>query len=200
MKTSFKSIIISISIFVLSAFMCGKANGQTFAVKTNALMWGCLTPNLSFEMVTGEHTSFGLSGFGHKNPYGITSQIISLQPEFRYWFNGRPMVREFIGITALFSTYDMTLPLELFDKASPMQVYDGDSVSLGISGGYVFPLGKRFNLELTCGCGVAVYRQKQYTLQEGTDNQQIQDSQKPNSWGYKLIPLDLGITFSWIIR
>ncbi len=201
MKTPAK-ILISVCVFVLSAFLCARADGQVLAVKTNALMWAGATPNLGLEMVTGEHTSIDLSGFGHKNPYGLKSRMISLQPEFRYWFNGRPMVREFVGITALFTTYDMTLPQNIFGKDaknSPMQVNDGDSIGLGITGGYVFELGKRFNLELSCGFGAVYYRQKQYPADSG-DNYGTDNSQGPNSRGYKLIPIDLGVTFTYILK
>ncbi len=198
MNTHLRKTIISMCIFFLSALLCAKAEAQVFAVKTNALMWGGLTPNLGLEMVTGEHTSIELSGFGHKNPYGLTSKMISLQPEFRYWFNGRPMVREFVGVTALFTTYDTTLPLD-FKKDSPMTVRDGDSVGLGITGGYVFELGKRFNLELSCGFGAVYYRQKLYPA-DSEDNYGTDNSQGPNSRGYKLIPIDLGVTFTYIIK
>ncbi len=190
MKTSIKKIIISICISLAASFFCTRAEGQVCAVKTNVLMWGGLTPNIGFEMVTGEHTSIDFSGFGHKNPYGLTSRVIALQPEFRYWFNGRPMIREYIGIAALFTTYDMMVR---------KNILDGDAVGLGVTGGYVFDLGKRFNLELTCSLGVVAFRQKHH-YPENRNDYVADESVGPNSWGYKLIPIDLGVTFCYILK
>ena len=110
-------------ILVLLLLCAGgrQAIAQQVAVKTNALMWGAMTPNLGVEVVTGEHTSVHFSAFGNKNPYGQTMQIIGLQPQFRYWFNGRPMTREFIGAGALVTTYDINWR---------NNVYDGGAVGL----------------------------------------------------------------------
>ena len=77
------------------------AHAQQVGIKTNALMWAAATPNLGCEVVVGEHSSIDLSTFGHINPYGLDSRILAFQPEFRYWFNGRPMIREYIGISTI---------------------------------------------------------------------------------------------------
>ncbi len=203
MKTLDKKILIYICIAALSAFFCQKADGQVCAVKTDAAMWAGITPNIGFELVTGERTSVEATAFGHLNPYGITSKMLALQPQFRYWFNGRPMVREYVGVAALLIAYDTTLPQQLFGKGaknSPMQVYDGDAAGLGITGGYVLPLGRRFNMELSCGLGVVCFRQKQYFPESNPDKSLTANTKGPNSWGYKLIPVDLGITFSYILK
>lgn len=39
---------------------CGMAHAQLAAVKTNALLWGNLTPNISMELVTA--SKFSLEG------------------------------------------------------------------------------------------------------------------------------------------
>ncbi len=201
--TSFKKILVTICISVLPAFICSKADAQALAVKTDALMWAGLTPNLSLELSTGERTTFELSGFGHKNPYGLVSEIVSVQPQFRYWFGGRTMIREFVGVAALFTTYDMTMRQQLFGKgteSSPYQVLDGDAVGLGITGGYVFAIGGRFNVELSCGFGVAAFRQKKY-FQGGADAEAIaKESAGPNSKGFQIIPIDLGVTLTYILK
>lgn len=168
-----------------------EADAQQVAVKTNVLMWAGMTPNLGFEIVTGEHTSVDLGAFGHFKPYGINSKIVGLQPEFRYWFNGRPMIREFIGIGALMTIYDITWK---------NTVYDGDAVGLGITGGYVFSLGKRWNLELSGSFGFMYFYQKQYFSNDNYDDYFVDEAVRTNAQGYKMFPVDLGITFSYIIK
>ena len=53
--------------------------------------------------------------------------MIGLLPEYRYWFNGRPMTREFVGIAALGVSYDITWG----DR-----IYQGDAAGAGITFGY----------------------------------------------------------------
>lgn len=168
-----------------------EADAQQVAVKTNALMWAAMTPNIGFEIVTGEHTSVDLGAFGHVRPYGIDSRIIGLQPEFRFWFNGRPMIREFIGIGALMTIYDITWK---------NNVYDGDAIGLGITGGYVFSLGKRWNLELSGSFGLVYFNQKKYYSNDNYDDYFVNEVVMTNAQGYKMCPVDLGVTFTYIIK
>lgn len=182
------------AILLLSAIMFSwpqNSAAQNISVKTNALLLGALTPNLGCELVTGEKTSVQLVLAGHKNPYGFTSEIFCVRPEFRYWFGGRPMVREFIGVQAILATYDMTFK---------NQVFNGDAVGAGLTGGYAFPLAERWNLELSCGIGVAYYHQKKYFSGDNYDDYFIGGRPQANSWGWKLIPTELGITFTYIIK
>lgn len=169
----------------------GQIHGQEIAVKTNVLMLGALTPNLGCEIVTGEHTSVDLSAFGHKNPYGLTSALAGIQPEFKFWFNGRPMTREYIGVGMLLTTYDITW------KKS---VYDGDAIGIGITGGYVFSLGRRWNLELSGSFGLVGFRQKQYYVNDNYDDYFINEGGRANSRGYSIFPVELGVSFCYIIR
>ena len=191
MKLSRKILIcIVLPLFALCLSQ-QRAQAQQVAVKTNALMWGAMTPNLGVEVVTGEHTSVHFSAFGNKNPYGQTMQVIGLQPQFRYWFNGRPMTREFIGAGALVTTYDINWR---------NNVYDGDAVGLGFVGGYVFSLGRRWSLELSGSFGVMYFHQKQYHLNDNYDDYFVDEAVRTNARGYKLFPVDLGVTFIYIIK
>ena len=168
------------------------AGAQQVAVNTNVLLWGALTPNLGVELVTGEHSSVGLSFFGHKNPYGLKSRLMGFQPEYRYWFNGRPMTREYIGVGMLLTTYDITW--------KEKNVYDGDAVGLGLTGGYVFSLGRRWNLDLSGSFGLLWFHQKQYYVHDNYDDYFVDEAVKTNARGYKLFPVKLGVTFSYIIK
>ena len=161
---------------------------QQVGVKTNALMWAGMTPNLGCEVVVGEHSSVDLSAFGHINPYGLDSQVIAFQPEYRYWFNGRPMVREYIGVAAMLVSYDMTIR---------KYVYDGNAFSLGLTGGYAFLLGTDWRLELCGGFGMLLFAQKQYY--EANDYY-VDRNVGANARGYKLFPAKLGVSFTYIIK
>ena len=181
-------------IFLPLLLLCAgqkEAGAQQVAVKTNVLMWAAMTPNLGFEIVTGEHTSVDLGAFGHYMPYGVDSRIIGLQPEFRYWFNGRPMIREFIGVGALMTIYDINWK---------DNVYDGDAVGLGLTAGYVFSLGKRWNLELSGSFGLMYFYQKQYHINDNYDDYFVDEAVRTNAQGYKMFPVDLGVTFTYIIK
>lgn len=168
-----------------------EARAQQFAIKANALNWALCTPDLGVEIVTGEHTSLSISATGHYKPYGMNSTLFLLQPEFRYWFNGRPLTREFVGLTAFATTYDMT-----FSK----KVFDGEAFALGVTGGYVFDLAPRWSLELSGGFGLLFFNQKQMTIHDNYDDNFVEESVRANSWGYKLFPVKLGVTFIYIIK
>lgn len=183
--------VTAAALVAAAAFMLlpRQAHAQQVALKTNVLLWGALTPNLACEIVAGEHSSVDLSLYGHYMPYGIDSRMAGLQPEYRYWFNGRPMTREYIGVGLMLTTYDITWK---------RNVYDGDALGLGLTGGYVFSFGKRWNLELSAGFGIVGFAQKQYYLNDNYDDYPV--STETNAWGYKLLPFELGVTFSYILK
>lgn len=168
-----------------------KASAQQIGVKTNALMWTALTPNVGCEVVVGQRSSLDLSIFGHYDPYGLESRLFALQPEYRYWFSGRPMTREFVGVSAMVADYDMIIK---------NHVYDGSAGSLGLIGGYAFSLSRSWRLELCGGVAILGFRQKQYYKHDNYDDYFIDMESPLNSWGYKMFPAKLGVTFTYIIK
>lgn len=78
---------------------CGMAHAQLAAVKTNALLWGNLTPNISMELVTASKFSLEGTVFYGLNKTPLDAQLKGAQAEFRYWIAGRPMARTFIGLS-----------------------------------------------------------------------------------------------------
>ena len=86
---------------IITVAVTAGLKAQLLALKTDALWDGLMTPNLGMEIVTGNKTSFGLSVFGNYKPWGMDMKMVGAIPEFRYWFGGRPMMREFIGVAAL---------------------------------------------------------------------------------------------------
>ena len=185
----FAVVILMVCAMIVSSH---EAKAQQVAVKTNALYWLAMTPNIGCEIVTGEHTSLDISASGHWKPYDLPSKLISIQPEFRYWFNGRPMTREFVGVTTMIASYDMTV--------SKKFVYNGNAVMLGLVGGYVFALSDHWNFELCGGFGVLGFMQKQYYINDNYDDYFVDEAVKANSMGYKLFPARLGVSFSYIIK
>lgn len=179
---------------LLAFFLCSGAysvRAQQIAVRANALNWALGTPDAGMDIVTGEHTSVSISAFGHYRPYGLDSKLLVLQPEFRYWFNGRPLVREYVGAAAFAAMYDI---------AGKEHVYVGDAIALGVTGGYVFTMGKCWNLELSGGVGLLGFRHKQYHRHDNYDDYFVNGNIKANSLGYKLFPVKLGVSFIYIIK
>lgn len=181
---------IAVAVFAMLV-SSQEAGAQQVAVKTNALYLAGMTPNIGLEIVTGEHSSLDLSVLGHWNPFGMNSKVFAAQPEFRYWFNGRPMTREFVGVSFMVATYDMMMR---------RFVYNGNAIMLGLTGGYVFALSDRWNFELCGGFGVLGFKQKQYYEHDNYDDYFVDEAVKANSIGYKLFPAKLGVSFSYIIK
>ena len=94
---------------LLWIFLCSASvwtiKAQSLALKTDALWDLAMTPNLGLELVMGNRTSINLSVFGNHKPWGQNIQMYGLQPEFRYWFSGHPMFREFIGVAFYLSPH-----------------------------------------------------------------------------------------------
>jgi len=168
---------------------------QRLAVKTNLLSLAGATPDLGFEVVTGEHASFSLTAFGTVNPYWrdkslgeeVQTTLFAVQPEFRYWFNGRPLTRFFTGVNALAAAYDFSMVGRL---------HKGNAAGIGLTAGYVINLTKRLDVEFSTGAGLLFYWGKRYA--DGTPLP-LED-EMPDTWGYKLSPTKLGITLVYIIK
>lgn len=178
-------------ILLLAMMLARPLAAQNVAVKANALTWALASPDLGVELVTGERTSVGLSVTGNYMPYGVPMKAFSAQPEFRYWVAGRPLTRLFVGVAAMGTVYDMTLS---------QMVYRGWAVGGGLTGGYVFSLGKHWSLELSAGCGLLSYKQKQYSLGDNYDDYFPDSRTRINNYGYSFAPMKLGVTFIYIIK
>ena len=61
-----------------------EASAQLMAIKTNTLLWGNLTPNLSMELVTTKKTSFEITGFYSLDNTPLNTQLKAAQMEMRY--------------------------------------------------------------------------------------------------------------------
>lgn len=128
--------------------------GQKIAVKTNALYWATATPNLAVELGLGKRVTLDIAG-GY-NPFTFDGnrkwKHYLIQPEIRYWlcerFNGH-----FFGLHTGYMNYNVSkLPL-LYSKDAKHHRYEGWLTGVGLSYGYQWILGRRWNLEAELGVG-----------------------------------------------
>ncbi len=186
-----RRLAVYLIAILLCLLPCKKAAAQQVAIRANALSLALLTPELGVDVITGEHTSLLFSAFGHYKPYGVNSKMWGLQGEFRYWFNGRPLTREYIGATVVGTSYDMNFT---------SRVYAGTAIGLGVIGGYSFILGERWSLDLTAGAGLMGFRQKYYRAGDRYEDYFADEVSSANTWGFKFFPMKLSVAFVYIIR
>ena len=203
-KTWILATVFAVALLLSSV----ESKAQQFGVKTNALMWGALAPNAGVEIVVGQRSSIELTaaylpknlasvngkaipwGYGKNNTHA-NSKVFIFQPEYRYWFSGRPFAEEFIGATTMFAKYDIL---------HKDYVYNGNAISLGIVGGYSFLLGKKWRFELSGGFSLLYFQQKRYHKNDNYDDYFVGEPSRWNSRGYKLFPAKLGASFIYIIK
>lgn len=188
MRDSGKYLLAAFAAMLFLLMSGRDACAQQLGVKTNALMWAAMTPNLGCEFVIKDRTSLDISVSGHYRPYGLESQFIAVQPEYRFWFSGRPMIREYVGVSAMAASYDITMA---------EHVYDGVAASLGVTGGYAFLIGSRWRFELCGGLSFLFFNQRQYYR---NDDYFADEYAPANAWGYKLFPAKIGVSFTYIIK
>ena len=194
--TLFGKRYLLLPVLMLVLLLPVPAAAQRMAVKTNIPSLALATPDLGFELVTCEHVSLSLSAFGTYNPYwrdlsagkDVTTSFLVIQPEVRYWFNGRPMTRFYAGVGALAATYDFPY----------MQViHKGNAAGAGLSFGYMLSLSKRVNIEFSSGAGMVFYWGKRQAA--GGEAFQTEDS-LPDTRGCKLMPTRLGVSLVYIFK
>lgn len=183
-------------LLTLLALFIQSAIAQKIAIKNNLLLDGAMAPNIGLELVTGERTSVAFDIGGAYHPWwGKQSKIIMAQPELRYWFNGRPMTRQYVGVVGLATHYDMHFGHE---------IQKGNATGIGLSFGYDMSLGKRLVLDCSASFGAAFYSQRQYfQIDKGADNPDdwfADGGSHNNASGYILTPLKIGVSISYILK
>ena len=139
--------------------------GAIVGIKTNALYWGTVTPNLGLEFRLARHWSLdleaGLNPFTDKNDdgsYGKTIKHFRLHPEARYWlcetFHGH-----FFGLHTPYLIYNVS-GIDLFGAKEAR--YQGWGAGAGISYGYSWALGKHWNIEASVGVGYLYLKSDKY--------------------------------------
>lgn len=170
-------------IAALLVLLCATSHAaaQLLAVKTNALMWGNLTPNLGLELVTSERTSVAGNVYysidTDKQP--IDCKVKGVDFQVRYWFSNRPLARSFIALGVQGAHYNA-----VFNNKSHI----GDAAGPGLVYGYALPVGKHFNLEFSAGMSMTWYREK------------LNGSDSYNNSGHRIMPMGVGISCSYIFK
>lgn len=164
---------------------------QKLALQTDLLWDVAMFPNLGAEITTGERTTVGIALMGAYKPYGMDTKMLVAQPEWRYYFSGRPMNKYFFGIGGIAGFYDVT---------SGDKVYDGTCYGAGLTVGYVHKFGPRLNLDLHAGFGLVAYSRKEYYMGDAYDRDYtIDGDNKTNASGYYLIPTRIGVSLTYIL-
>lgn len=149
-----KKVVITI---ISLSFICYEAIAQKIGISTNAAYWATTTMNLGVDIGLGRKTSLDIIGtynpFEFKDNKSIKHWLV--QPEFRIWtcerYNGH-----FFGIHTHYGEYNGGI--KKFR-------YDGWLVGGGISYGYSWVIGKRWNLEAELGVGYAYLEYDKYCIQ-----------------------------------
>ena len=125
-----------------------EAKAQRIAVSTNGLEWLTLSPNASLDVAFTQHHAFSMSV--STQPWRLSQNFfmshITISPEYRYWFR-MPFYRSFVGANLTYSGYDLSL--FGFDRK-------GELFAAGVTYGYSFLMGKRWNLVPFLGAGVGM--------------------------------------------
>lgn len=179
-----------LTILIAMSGICAKA--QMLAVNNDVLMDVMMTPNIGFELVVGERTTVGASIFGNYKPWGKDIKMIGVQPEYRYFFSGRPMHKFFVGAGALLGSYDITWSGKF---------YDGVALGGGLTFGYVINISNRLNIDCHAGFGAIIYKHKEYFENDNYDiDFSINGMQRTNAKGYYLLPTRIGVSLSYILK
>lgn len=176
---------------MLIAIGTSALRAQIVAVNTDLLMDGCLAPNLGVEFGLNSKSSLSLNAMYGKNAFFSDIKLTAIQPEWRFYFSGRPMYHHFIGIGAVAASYDA----HFNDK-----VYNGDGAGVGVTFGYVLPISSHLNIDFHAGCGLFFYRQKEYFEAEGFDKYMEGDQEVANAHGSQILPTRIGISLHYIIK
>lgn len=181
-------------VLVLAFASLHEAKAQHIAVKTNALYWATASPNISAEVGLAPHWTFEIGG--GLNPFTFKEnrkwKHYQWQGEVRYWFCER-FYRHFIGLHAGGGEMNVGRVNCPWPKISEDNRYEGWAVKAGVSYGYSFVLGGRWNLETTIGLGVVHANYDRYGCAacgnlEGSFNKTM------------FAPTKAGITFIYMIR
>lgn len=136
------------AISIIAILTATTASAQTY-IKTNALYWGVLIPNVSVETRLGNHLTFNgdfvisfWENFGGRKLKG-TQTIAELRYYPKASFDGF-----YVGGYAGFDTYQVSK----WDHAST-DIQHGIGYALGVTLGYEITIGKRWNMDFYVGGG-----------------------------------------------
>ena len=184
MKKIFLILVMTLGVFVSRA--------QQISVNTDVTMLMMQIYNAGAEMTIGNRSTLGLSVLGTKNPYiKKDMKLVAIQPEYRYYFGGRPLYHYFVGVSGLIVDYKSDID---------GRHYDGVAAGAGLTFGYVVSITKRLTIDAHAGLGLMFFDQKK-TVEGLPDLKTTLDTKMSEGYtGYGLMPTKIGVTLSYIIR
>lgn len=161
---------------------------QRLAVKTNLLYDAVLMPSLEVEYRLADRWTVQLEGDmawwknDGKHKY---YQVATISPEGRWWFGQKkdsPWHGHYLGVFGGFTWYDLE---------NGKRGYQGEAEMVGVSYGYMFPIGKRLSLEAGIGLGYMHSKYEEYLPIDG--HYVYQQTNRMNYFG----PLKLKFALVW---
>lgn len=167
MKLSIISLIGASLMFVSNSSkaqdeVSATAKLPVFAFKTNLIYDALTTINLSGEVGLGKQTSIDVAASYNPWKYrdGGKMKHWLIQPQFRFWFKER-FNGWFVGAEFHYGTYNVGgIGVFGLNKAR----YQGWLVGGGVTGGFAWKLGGRWNMEAELGFGYARIGYDKYDL------------------------------------
>lgn len=137
-----KSILLSV-LLLLASF----SFAQKVGIKTNVAYWATTTLNLGVEAALAPKMTLDLIGTYNPFTFDDNKKIKHwlVQPELRYWTCKR-FAGHFFGLHGHYGEYNGGIKTYR---------YDGWLAGAGLSYGYQWIIGKRWNLEAELGVGYA---------------------------------------------
>lgn len=162
-------------------------NPGKFALRTNALYWLGLMPNLGLEWRPAERVGIVVNGgyaMWKKDSWEHNWAGWFVAPEVRIYLGEK--MNWFVGPQFLAGSFN----LKPGDKG-----YQGDVLAGGVMGGYRMKLSRCWDLDFTLGVGYAHLEYESYR-REGNMNAYINDNLEKNT----VLPIQAGVNFIWKIN
>lgn len=183
-----KILIMSVVLFAAGLVLGPEARAQRLALKTNALEWVALSPNMAVEARVSRRVSLQLAVSGCPFDFAVAGynwKNYRIDPEVRYWFN-RPMARHFMALSFTAAGYRL--------RHNDHHL-NGDVVAAGISYGYALVLSDHWNMEAEIGAGIGHFSAYDYRGSHGQSGLTSKNYKK-----FLPVPIRVGISFSYIFK
>jgi hypothetical protein len=170
-----------------------------FSLKTNMLYNMALTPNVAAEVPIGRRWSLSagfMRGWWLERGWAFCWQVQVTELEARYWLRRNESLPVqtgwFVGAFAATGFYDFQL-----ERSRGVQ---GEITAMGgISGGYLFPLGQAWRLELSAGAGYLLSDYRRYEVVHADGSHVLVKSELDRQLK-AIYPLKAGVTLVWVFN
>ena len=106
-----RRLLVALMLFTF----CTSAKAQLFVVSSEVTSDLLLAPSLGLEIVTGNRSSVSVNALITNGLLGKDFKLTAIQPEYRYWFSGRPINKWFVGAGAIGAIFDVKHKGKVYD-------------------------------------------------------------------------------------